>query len=356
MKKPMKKGTKITLGVLIAVLLIGVCFVSVAVYAKKELNKPRFVLPETEPLPSASPLPENAAAAERYVERLLGQTMAADDTEGSWHTEVSLDGEWDTPLTGADENVLRYIGTHAASLYPSADGVCMAQAEDVPAPMRDAAAVSFTAEQGKDADADRYIITLEKNSAQSAPQAIPESGVYADMRQALSPAIEIVRAEITAQSAKEKYTIDRVTDDLLRAELSHTYRIRAEVRPKDAYRALLPEQETFSVEFPYTVKQTLSFRHYGVRFTQRAVAVQPGDRQSLPAEFAVRDAKAADEYSLTFTPDVQDVLEFDSDGVMTVLKTCDTPVTVTMTLQYGAHTYTDYITVYITELEVESDV
>ena len=358
MREPMKKSAKITLGILIAVLLIGVCFTSVAIYAKKELSKPRFTLPEQAPLPSASALPADAAEAESYIDRLFAETTAADDVEGKWSTEVSLDGDWNTPLNDADERVLRYIGTNAFSLYPTADAVCMAQADDVPMPMRDAAEVSFTARQGsdeKDDEKDRYFITLEKTSTPSS-DIFSDSAVFSAVRQTLSPALEILQVEVTSQDATENYTVDRVTDNLLSAELKHTYHIRATVRLTGAYRALLPEQETFVAEFPYTTKQKLEFRHYGVRFTEQAVAVKPGDRQSLPTQVTVDDTISAEEYNLTFTPDVPDVLSFDDDGVMRVLKLCDKPVTVTMTLQHGEHSYTDSIKVYITEWEVASDV
>ena len=358
MSKPMKKSAKITLGVLVVVLLVGVCFASVALYAKKELNKPRFTLPETAPLPSASTLPADAAEAESYIDRLFAETTAADDVEGTWSTEVSLDGEWSTPLTGADARVLRYIGDSAlpqfGALYPSANGVRMAQADNVPAPLH--GVLSFTASQGEDDEQDRYSVVLEKDPALIDAAALTDSAVFSAVRQTLSPAAEIVRAEITPQRVTERYTVDRVTDDLLSAVFEHTYRIRAEVRLTDAYSALLPTQETMQIELPYTTTTKCTFRHYGVRFTEQAVAVQPGDRQSLPVSVTVDDTLSAEEYSLTFTSDVPDVLSFDDDGVMSVLGLCDKPVTVTMTLQHGVHRYTDSITVYITEWEVSSDV
>ena len=358
MSRPMKKSAKITLGILIAVLLIGVCFTSVGLYAKKELSKPRFTLPETAPLPSASALPADAAEAESYINRLFAEATAADDVEGTWSTEVSLDGDWKTPLTGADAQVLRYIGSKAqpqlGALYPSADSVLMAQADDVPAPLR--GVLSFTANRGEDDEQDRYFVVLEKDPAQIDAAAMADSAVFSAVRQTLSPAVEIISAQITPQSVTERYTIDRVKDDLLSAVFEHTYYIRAEVRLTDAYRALLPGQETFEAELPYKTTQKLTFRHYGARFTEQAVAVKPGDRRSLPTAVTVDDTISAEEYDLTFTSDVPDVLSFDDDGVMRVLKLCDKPVTVTMTLQHGEHRYTDSIKVYITEWEVASDV
>ena len=118
MSKPKKKRVKIILGVLIAVLMLGVCFTSVAFYAKKEINKPLFTIPpeKAELLPSASPLPEDADTAAAYAQRLFDEAMTASDAEMSCRTEVSLAGDWQTPLADADAAVLSYLKDTAAEL------------------------------------------------------------------------------------------------------------------------------------------------------------------------------------------------------------------------------------------------
>ena len=151
------------------------------------------------------------------------------------------------------------------------------------------------------------------------------------------------------------YEIDRVTDQLRSADITYVCRVHAQIRLTESYGALLPQQ-TAQVELPFTRTEHIDFTRFGARFTERAVAVRPGNMQSLSADVRVPADASQDDFTLTFTPDVPDILRFDDDGVMTVLKASDDPVIVTMTLQYGGHTYTDSIKVYVTEWEVASDV
>ena len=46
MRKPMSKKTKIILGVLIFSVLLGICFLCVAIYAKLEFEKEKSWLPK----------------------------------------------------------------------------------------------------------------------------------------------------------------------------------------------------------------------------------------------------------------------------------------------------------------------
>ena len=54
MSQPMSKKKSIVLVALAIILLLGICFATLAVYAKKELNKPKFKMPEEDPVASAS--------------------------------------------------------------------------------------------------------------------------------------------------------------------------------------------------------------------------------------------------------------------------------------------------------------
>ena len=77
---------------------------------------------------------------------------------------------------------------------------------------------------------------------------------------------------------------------------------------------------------------------------------------ALPADVVVNGEAAGDDFTLTFTSTDPDAITIDADGVMTVHKAPEETAQITMTLVYGAHTYTDTLTVYITELEVETNV
>lgn len=361
MRLPKRKGVRILLAVLLVLALVGICFASVALYAKKEINKPKFTLPTSPPLPSVTALPDTAAQAAAYVTRLFDEAAAADDAQGRWYTQVRIDGDWDTPFADADEEVIRYIGERAsqqiAPLYPHADYTPMPQAANVPA-LRLAAddVLSFTAKQGRTDDTgetvddDQYFLTITVDPASVDTHALADSDVCRAAVQTIREAAVIEHIAFTAQNVRMTFRIDRIADQLLSAQITRTFTVRASVRLQDAYAALL-DAPTADVTLPYTNVQTVEFTHSGVRFTERAMAARPGDRKALPLRVT-----ADGDSTVTFAADVPDVLAFDDDGVMTVRQLCETPVTVTATLRRGGQTYTDSMTVYVTEREVAQDV
>ena len=358
MKKPMTKKTRIVLGILIAVLLIGTCFFCVSIYAKKEFNKPRFEIPDP---PARDDLTQRLATEEdtvAFIERLFSEAAQADDAEGSWHTDVSFDGEWQTPFSDADNGVIRFIAKRAegeiGGFYPSASDVLMTDAQDVPSPLTGAAvsACELKAEEGKDKREDAYSIALTRDPAAIDTQGMAQSAVYTAIAEKLSSVAEIEEITITALGAEEKYRLDHATDHLLSAEFTHTYSIRALVRlTTPGTQSAQPAE----IVLPYTTVQHVSFRHYGVRLTAGGVVASDGTKLGLGLEVITKKDESADNYTLSYTPSVPGVLEFDEDGMMTILKPCDEPINVTVTMQYAGHTYSDSTTVYITDLEVASD-
>lgn len=357
MKKPLTKKARIALGVLIAVLLIGTCFFCVSLYAKKEFNKPRFEIPDP---PAHDDLTKRLTTMEdttAFIERLYTEASQADDAEGSWHTDVSFDGEWKTPFSDADNSVLQFLGKQAegeiGGFYPSADGVLMCESQDAPSPLLGAAVSDYTLEQaeGKDEREDAYSIMLVRDPSAIDTDRMTHSDVCAAITGKLSPAVEIGEITVTATGAQERYRLDHATDRLLSAELKYEYRIRARVRltAPDVGSA-----QSAEIEVPYTTVQHIEFRHYGVRFTAGGVVTRDGEKLGLGLEVTTRDGESPENYTLSYTPSVPGVLKFDEDRMMTILKPCSEPIVVTVTMQYAGHTYSDSITVYITDLEVAS--
>ena len=365
MSRPMKKSQSVLIGVLIAALLIGACFASVALYAKNEINKPRFRLPDA--AVASVPIPSGDAAIRTYFEQLYARTVAADDVEGSWKTDVSVEGDWTAPLPDADKTVLQYIAAEACAqiggLYPSAENVLLGGAADVPQPEAVSAAADVFGsaregridEDGSLQDANRVFATVSLEHLDEEVQQAAQSEVYRAVQKTLSSLVQIRAVSVRLQRVTENYTADRVSGALLDAEFVRVFRIRAEVLPTAQTDGLLPQEPT-QIELPYTTKTSVHFFFFFARFTSPVLVVRPGDEEALPAQVTVHaDATKAD-YTLSFTTDAPDVLSIDADGVMHVRTGSPDPIGVTMTLQYDGHTYTDHLTVYITELEVASDV
>ena len=133
----MKKSMKIFLGVAGVLALIGLCFACLSIYAKKEINKPRFEFPEVTVQQPAASLPENKESAFDCVSALYGNVSEADDVEGSIHTDVHMtEGEIVSPFSDADNEVLSRVLEKAqenvSALYPVTENVIMNKVKDVP--------------------------------------------------------------------------------------------------------------------------------------------------------------------------------------------------------------------------------
>ena len=358
----MRKRKKIVLGVLCVVLLLAVCFVCVGLYAKNELSKPKFTMPEQPALSSVTELPTDASQGEAYIRRLYDAAVAADDVEGSWKTEVELNGEYQTPFAPADQTLFEYFCKQSAgrigALYPDVSNVRMNDSQEIPPLPTSAAVLDMEASQGeKTEDHDEsgfYFITLHLDPAAADTQAMLESDVCREIGKTLAPAASVDSAEIEVREWTLCAKIDRVTDQLVSVDVTRDCTIRATCTLTDDYAALSPEK-TVDVSIPYRTHEIVRFSYYGVRFLQQAMAVKPGDMKALPASVTVNENATSDEYTVTYDVSQPETMTIDADGVMTVEKACDDPVTITMTLDYDGHTYSDSLTVYITELEVESD-
>jgi len=364
-KKPMKKGVKVFLAVLASTLVVAICFGCVGLYLWHENHKPEFELPPIDPLPSASALPETQKEAVAYLERLYQAAVTADDVEGAWHTDVHL-GELQTPLKEADHALVQMIreqsGGQIAALYPSASELVMAGAQDVPVlDIEDSDITDFSVRQGEvneEADTDDsgfYYLDFTFTPQTPDAEATKNGDVYQGVAQLLAPAVTIEAFSLEPAEEIMNCRVDRVTDDLLSVTKTKRSTIRATVRLTDDYKALY-ENETFDVTLPYETVESISFSHYGARFMQQQMAVRKNDMKALPASVVVHSTATREDYTLAFDTSVPDVLKIDQDGVMTVEENYDEPITVTMTLEYDGHTYSDTLTVYITELEVKTDV
>lgn len=366
MSKPMKKKTKILLGVLCALVALGICFTAIGFYAKNEIEKERFQMPELQPEPSVTALPTDGAQAAAYVQRLYAAALAADDVELSLHTDVDLGGEATLPFAAVDNDLLLFVrdgaGGQIAALYPSiSDTVMRDEAVKPQLPLtgevQECTAVQGqTDEEGNVTEDQFYFITLTLDPAAMKTQTMLESEVGKGIREILAPAAAVDKAEITPQSMTLSAKIDRLTDQLLTVDVARAYQVDATVTLTDAYAALSAER-TVPVSLPYRTVEHFSFRHYGARFTERAIVVQANDMKQLPAAVAVNAKATKADYKLTFEVSHPDLISVDADGVLSVAKKIE-PVTasVKMKLEYDGHTYEDTLTVYVTDLEVETNV
>ena len=362
-----KNRKTILFGVLIVVVLIGVCFLCVALYARHEINKPKFQMPEfpQQPLLTQRLTDKDAAAA--YALQQYADTIGADNVEGSWKTELRLDGNWETPFSEADEAILLFIRDNAgetlASFYPNESNVRLTEASNVPQlniQPSDVLDYDLTLGRyngdGQVVDTDRYFLTLTVDPAVVETQSLTDSETVRSIKNELSSVASLSNIEIKVKSFSICFAIDRIREELVSVDILRDLRVAAGFHLQDRS-AALSDTPDGTVVLPYGTVQKIGFKHYGAHFTERAIAVQPGDIKALPAAVRVANEATKADYTLRFVSSDPYALSFDEDGVMTVGKeTSDDPITVTMTLEYEGHTYTDDLIVYISQWEVATDV
>lgn len=373
MSRPLQKKTKITLGVLIFAVLLGICFLCVGIYAKMEFQKEKSWLPPKIPAQKASvtALPDNAHDAYEYAMRLYNEALHADNVEGSWHTDVSLDGATTLPFAETDNAIIGRIFQNAAGavqgLYPNVSGVKMTEeaAEDLPEiNLKESDVLEYRYDPASlfnrrgEYLSDTYEIVFVTDPAFKNTDDILQGGVYKGICEQLKDALTVRNTEITVQNVEIRFQIDRLTDRMLYAEVSRAYEITADFTLTDDYAALLADTgaKDATVTFPYRATERVSFMWYGLRFTVDYMEQKPDDIMTLPLEIHVNGAAVqGEDFNVTYTASDPATMEFDEEGTMTVLKMNDVSktegITVTATLEYGGKTYTDELTVYITDLD-----
>ena len=362
-KKKLKRGTKIFLGIVGVTLAVALCFGCIWLYLRHEQSKPIFEEPELKPQVSLTELPASPDEAAAYIDRLYQTMTTADDVEGDWHTDVSL-GDITAPFGESDNALLQFFRAQApgkiAAFYPSAGEVVMSQVTDVPAFRIDPAKVlEYASHQGEiteeNDDSEHYYLDFTLTPDDVDPEAVKAGEVYQKIAETLSPALTIESFEISPAGETVNCTVDRLSDDLQSVKITKNYQVKASVRFGDDY-AALSDGGKADVEFPYTTTENINFHHYRLRFFEKQLVAKPDDIKALPLDVMVHSTATKEDYTLTFEASDPDAISIDETGVMTVHAAREEAITITATLNYDGHTYSDTLTLYITELEVKKDV
>ncbi len=356
---------KIFLGVAGVMALVGLCFASLSIYAKKEINKPKFEYPELIAEEPVSALPTTKEAAFEYIEKLYNGSITADDVELSQHTDAHFPAEERvTPFSDTDNELFSRVLDNAqgalGALYPVDTSVRVNELENAPQlGFTKADVIGFTAtrgytdEGGNEVDDGCYYITLTVKPESIDTKKMLEGEVLKNVEKELSSALTVKSLDITPVGFTASFKIVYGSDMLIWSEFRHNVKLIAEVDFTEDYKAL--SAETAKLEIPYETVQSVDLFHYGVHFTERQLAVNKSDMKALPLEVRVNAETTKDDYKMTYSVSEDGILDIDKDGVMNVDGVSGKPLTVTATLEYDGHTYTDTLIVYATELEVKTD-
>ena len=356
---------KIFLGVLGVAALVGTCFGCLAVYAKKEINKPKFEMPEATEIKAKSPLPQSKEEAYDYVYKLFSSCLASDDIELSEHTYISLtSGESVTELSQDGSKILSRVLEQAqgklTDLYEPVENVPAGNLKEIPsfgfgkADVEDfTAEKGVTDENGEINDDGFYYITLTVSPDSADASAVPDGEIEKSVIKELEPMLKVSSHETVLDGFTAFFKIKYSDDSLEYAEFKQNLTVKASVDFRDDYKAV--SDKTLAFEIPVEKKKCIDLFHYGLSFSERQIAVQKGDTSALPLDVRVNSEATKDSYSLSFKVSDEKAVSIGEDGVMEAIGSSDKPVTVTAVLEYDGHTYTDELTVYATELEVKKD-
>ena len=361
----MKRPMKIFLGILGVATLVGICFGCLAIYAKKEINKPRFEMPEAVEIKAKSPLPETKEEAFDYVYKLFSSCLSSDDIELSEHTYINLtNGERASELSDEDNSVLSRVLEQAqgklTGLYEPTENVLVSNLKKIPSIGFNKADVeNFTAEKdvtnenGETVDDGYYYITLTVKPDSVDAGNMLDSEIEKSVLKELEPMLKVSSHDAVLDSFTAFFKIKYSDDSLEYVELKQNLTVKASVDFTDGYKSV--SDKTSKFEIPVEKKICIDFFHYGLNFSERQIAVQKGDTAALPLDVRVNSETIKENYSLSFKISDDKILSIDADGVMEAVGSSEKPVTVTAVLDYDGHTYTDELTVYVTELEVKTD-
>ena len=150
--------------------------------------------------------------------------------------------------------------------------------------------------------------------------------------------------DISVKELKIFAKVNRLTDEILHINFEKIYSISADV-------AFVNELEVFGskkIDFDYKVCERYEYRYAGISFAQTAVTVAPGDETALTVAAVIENDSV---YTVTFDSSDESIATIDEMGYVKGIKASDTPVTITVTLEYLGEAFTDECTVIVTDDE-----
>lgn len=364
-EKKLGKKAKVILTVLGLLVLIGVCSLVVALYAKTLITEGTVEL-ESEPAASMSALPEDAQQSIDYLNRLLAAVKDTNRVYADVGTRLSIDdNSISFDAAQADTEVLKFVKNSmlsaATEKYPSHSGSFADGYPLLPAIFLDATgfeswsfAQGVADDEGNVTDDDYYYFNLATPAAEY-PVA-PKSALYDTFgmaetaqviewaEQELSPMLTVKSCEVVYNCCEISGKVNRLNDQLQNITVSRSCTVTAGVEFTGDY-ATLGEK---NLSFDYRVEESYSFTWAGISFAENTCNLKAGGEESLAVNAVIDKAATQSEYSLTFKSSDESVAAVDENGVVKGIGVSSSPAIITVTLDYLGVTYEDECEVYVT--------
>lgn len=207
----------------------------------------------------------------------------------------------------------------------------------------------YNTDTGELIDSDCYFITLYLNESAVTDGTVftlfslDEKQTVADRFKAdLAGRCVINGCDLSVKELKIFAKVNRLTDEILYINFEKTYAVNADV-------TFAGELEVFGskmIDFDYKVCERYEYRYAGIRFAQNSVTVAPGAETALTVAAVIENDSV---YTVTFASSDESVATVDEMGYVKGIKASNTPVTITVTLEYLGETFTDQCTVIIND-------
>lgn len=209
----------------------------------------------------------------------------------------------------------------------------------------------YNTDTGELIDPDYYFITLYLNanavedSTFAALFSLDEKQKIAQKFKAdLEPKCSVESYDINVKELKIFAKVNRLTDEILYMNFEKVYGIETVISFEN-------ELEVFGnkeIDFEYRVSERYEYKYAGISFAQLNVTVAPGSEATLTVAAVIENDS---DYTVTFTSSDETVATVDEMGYVKGIKECDTPVTITVTLEYLGEKFTDECTVIVCDDE-----
>ncbi len=165
----------------------------------------------------------------------------------------------------------------------------------------------------------------------------------------ISTGCEIISVDVTPDNFYIKAKVNRITDKIEYIEVQRNYNVNADFN-------FVGNLEVFGqkeIQFTYSVTQRYEYFYAGIDLLEEERIVNEKGEISLTVNAQIEDYS---DYTVRFISSDESIATVDEMGYVTGVKYSDTPVTITVELEYLGKTFTDQCTVYVNNSENTEEV
>ncbi|MBR4287685.1 MAG: Ig-like domain-containing protein [Clostridia bacterium] len=211
-------------------------------------------------------------------------------------------------------------------------------------------------EDGTIVDGDFYYIDLELdgkyvvNEAEKSTFGVKDlaDGIDA-INDKIASECKISSVEVTPDKFYIKAKVNRITDEIEYVEIQRNYNVKGDFNFIERL-SVFGEKE---VQFTYCVTQRYEYFYAGIDLLEDEVTVNEKGEVALTVSAQLEDYS---DYTVRFISSDEKVATVDEMGYVTGVKCSDTPVIITVELEYLGKIFTDQCTVYVNDGENTEEV